>query len=60
MEALEHKRDDCLIAIMQALRAQDFASGTTLAAYEEKLFGGAHRGEPGLDATRHIAAAASP
>jgi carnitine 3-dehydrogenase / betainyl-CoA thioesterase len=44
LEALEQKRDDCLIAIMQALRAQDFASGKTLAAYEEKLFADAHRG----------------
>ncbi|MBV9433578.1 MAG: carnitine 3-dehydrogenase [Hyphomicrobiales bacterium] len=38
LEALERKRDDCLIAIMQALRAQDFASGKTLAQYEERLF----------------------
>ena len=42
---LERKRDDCLIAVMQALRAQDFAAGKTLAAYEEGLFAKAHRGE---------------
>jgi carnitine 3-dehydrogenase len=45
LEALERKRDDCLIAIMQALRAQDFASGRTLAAYEERLFARTHHGK---------------
>ncbi|HEX7390916.1 MAG TPA: carnitine 3-dehydrogenase, partial [Acidiphilium sp.] len=39
----ERKRDDCLIAIMQALKTQDFASGSGLAEYEEKLVASAHR-----------------
>ena len=34
---LERKRDDCLVAIMQALRTHEFASGATLAGYEERL-----------------------
>ena len=45
LEELERKRDDCLIAVMQALRAQGFASGKTLAAYEEGLFAKAHGGK---------------
>jgi carnitine 3-dehydrogenase len=44
LQELERKRDDCLIAIMQALRSQDFASGRTLAAQEERLLARAHRG----------------
>ncbi|MCF3945159.1 carnitine 3-dehydrogenase [Acidiphilium iwatense] len=38
----ERKRDDCLVAIMQALKAQDYAAGAVLAGYEEKLFAAAH------------------
>lgn len=34
---LEAKRDDCLISIMQALKAQDFGAGTTLAGFEAQL-----------------------
>ena len=60
LEALEQKRDDCLIAIMQALRAQDFASGKTLAAHEERLFARARIAAKGLGSTRHVAADAPP
>ncbi|MBV9754530.1 MAG: carnitine 3-dehydrogenase [Hyphomicrobiales bacterium] len=54
---LEQKRDDCLIAVMQALRTQDFASGKTLAAYEEHLFAKMHGGvkaERALDASEPL------
>ncbi|MBV9523083.1 MAG: thioesterase family protein, partial [Alphaproteobacteria bacterium] len=34
---LERRRDDCLIAILQALRAEDFAAGSVLKAYEASL-----------------------
>ncbi len=36
--ALETIRDDNLIAILQALKANDWGAGRTLAAYERKLF----------------------
>jgi carnitine 3-dehydrogenase len=42
LRELERKRDDCLVAIMQALRTQDFGSGHTLAAYEDRLYALAH------------------
>ncbi|MFI5014294.1 MAG: carnitine 3-dehydrogenase [Hyphomicrobiales bacterium] len=35
---LERKRDDGLIAIMQALKTQDFAAGRLLAEHEAKLY----------------------
>ncbi|MEM7056398.1 MAG: carnitine 3-dehydrogenase [Pseudomonadota bacterium] len=35
---LEHIRDDNLIAIMQALKVNDWGAGRTLAAYEKGLF----------------------
>ncbi|HEX3982336.1 MAG TPA: carnitine 3-dehydrogenase [Acidisoma sp.] len=34
---LEAKRDDCLISIMRALKAQDFGAGATLAGFEKQL-----------------------
>ena len=39
---LERLRDDCLIAVMQGLRGQDFGAGTVLAAYDKALFEAAH------------------
>ncbi len=33
----ERLRDDCLVGIMQSLKAQDFAAGEVLAAHERKL-----------------------
>ena len=38
MRELERIRDDNLIAILQALRANDWGAGKTLAAYEKKCF----------------------
>ncbi len=38
MHELERIRDDNLIAILQALRANDWGAGKTLAAYEKKCF----------------------
>jgi carnitine 3-dehydrogenase len=35
--ALEAKRDDCLIGIMQSLKPQGFGAGITLGAYERAL-----------------------
>ena len=35
---LERKRDDCIVAILQALRANDHAAGKVLARYEESLY----------------------
>jgi len=48
--ALEEIRDDNLIAIMQALKANDWGAGRTLAAYERKLFaqGAVKPAEPDL------------
>jgi len=40
---LERLRDDCLVAVLQALRTQDYAAGAVLKAYEEKLY---NRGHP--------------
>ena len=39
---LERKRDDCLIAIQQALKAQDYGAGKVLAEYEERLYKNVH------------------
>ena len=44
--ALEAKRDDCLIGIMQALQRTGFGAGTTLDAYETKLREASEPGEP--------------
>merc|ERR1712093_424208 len=35
---LEVRRDDCLVAVMQALKGSDYASGSVLKKYEEKLY----------------------
>ncbi len=34
---LERLRDDCLVSVLQALRAQDYAAGAVLKAWQEKL-----------------------
>ncbi len=39
---LERKRDDCLIAIQQALKAQNYAAGKVLAEHEERLYQNVH------------------
>ncbi len=43
---LERKRDDCIVAILQALRANDHAAGKTLTRYEESLYRIAHQDGP--------------
>ena len=40
---LERKRDDNLVAILQALRAEDYAAGAVLKAHEARLFDGCTR-----------------
>ncbi|GAB0116725.1 carnitine 3-dehydrogenase [Acidisoma sp. 7E03] len=44
--ALEAKRDDCLISIMRALKAQEFGAGATLAGFETQLRQGSADGAP--------------
>ena len=36
---LEARRDDCLVAVLDALRAQDFAAGRTIAEHERRILG---------------------
>jgi carnitine 3-dehydrogenase len=36
---LERRRDDCLVAVLQALRAQDYAAGAVLKAYQDQREG---------------------
>ena len=36
---LERKRDDCLVAVLSALRGQDYAAGAVVAAHERALAG---------------------
>jgi carnitine 3-dehydrogenase len=38
----EQLRDDCLVAVLQGLRSQNYAAGATLRAYEERLYEGSH------------------
>ena len=40
---LERLRDDCLVAVMQALRSNDYVSGRVLRAYEERLYEASHK-----------------
>lgn len=35
---LERLRDDCLVSVLQGLRGRDFAAGSVLRAFEEKLY----------------------
>jgi len=43
---LERRRDDCLVAILQALRAHDVGAGAALARYERQLMDGVPAAEP--------------
>lgn len=52
LDTLERKRDDCLVAVMQALKAQDFGAGTVLADYEQRLFDRAHGAAAAVDPTQ--------
>jgi carnitine 3-dehydrogenase len=38
LRELERRRDDCLVALMQALRGQDVGAGSVLSAHERVLF----------------------
>jgi carnitine 3-dehydrogenase / betainyl-CoA thioesterase len=40
VQELERLRDDCLVDVLQALRANDIGAGTTLRAYERRLLDG--------------------
>ncbi len=42
IRALERLRDNCLVALMQGLRGQDYAAGHTLRNYEEILYESSH------------------
>ena len=50
---LERLRDDCLVAVMQGLRAQEYGAGTVLAEYDRRLFA-AGNGRAGLDERRPV------
>ena len=54
---LERKRDDCIVAILQALRANDNAAGKVLARYEEQLYAVSHQEEisPEQDLSKPLA-----
>lgn len=39
---LERRRDDCLVAVLQALRAQGWGAGAALKAHEERLYERSH------------------
>ncbi len=45
LQQLERKRDDCIVAILQGLRANDTAAGKVLDRYEEKLYQVSHPAE---------------
>ena len=49
---LEHDRDDCLVAIIQGLRAQGAGAGAVLADYERGLLGRTPDDEVGVHAAR--------
>ena len=40
---LERNRDNCIVAVLQALRTNDYAAGKVLKRYEEKLYQVAHQ-----------------
>src|SRR3954467_8622128 len=46
---LERLRDDCLVSVMQGLRAHDFGAGAVLAEYERALFAAAPATQPAHD-----------
>ena len=49
---LERARDECLVAIIQGLRAQGAGAGAVLAEYERGLLGGTPEDEVGVHAAR--------
>ena len=45
IRALERRRDDCLVAVLSALRGQDYGAGAVVAAHERALAGRAEGGD---------------
>ncbi len=56
---LERKRDDCLIAVFQALKGQDWGAGKTLADYERRLIDKSQPADGRRQARSHEAAPAA-
>ena len=46
---LERLRDDCLVSVMQGLRARNHGAGAVLRDYEARLFSRAHRASRAID-----------
>ena len=57
---LERERDDCLVAVLQALRARGAGAGATVAGWERGLLDTAPDGSDGSDAFSHDGGAAAP
>ena len=53
----EQKRDDCLVDVMTALKANDFAAGATLKAHGARLAARQDAADPGAALTTHVDAA---
>ena len=51
---LEHIRDDNLVAIMQALKANDWGAGLSLADYEKQLFDAGARAQADTEADTEV------
>ena len=51
---LERVRDDCLIAVQQALKAQNYGAGRVLAEHEERLYKQVHVGNKASDTEMDI------
>jgi len=51
---LERQRDDNLVAILQALRSQDYAAGEVVGRHETALFDGAHSQTDEVDESRPL------
>lgn len=46
---LERNRDDCIVAVLQGLRSNNYAAGKVLASYEEILYQASHQDSSQLD-----------
>ena len=54
VQELERLRDDCLVDVLQALRANDIGAGATLRAYERRLLDRADTGLPDMEAPLNL------
>ena len=54
IQEMEQVRDDNLVAIQQALKANDWGAGTVLAEYEKKLFDSGAKKTEGVDFSRPV------